>query len=57
MVAVGGREVRADESGRVMDAADDYLWRINRDAAMREWWRDLGSGTIPALFVSNKEKK
>jgi hypothetical protein len=39
-----------------MDPAEDFMWRINRDAAVREWWRDLGSGTIPALSISNKEK-
>jgi hypothetical protein len=42
---------------QVMDPADDFLWRINRDAALNEWWRDLGSGTIPALSISNKENK
>lgn len=38
-----------------MTPAEDFWWRIDKAAALNEWWRDLGSGTIPALSVSKGE--
>lgn len=33
---------------QVMDPTEDFMWRINREAALSEWWRPLGDIAQPS---------